>query len=242
MLREQPPISVLRYRWEFLRRNADFRSEVNSVIEPLREWCEIHGWWYDPATRYTKSEIEYLREHSGPTFKLKKEWDISRIVPYEWSFNLQGQHELRPGVYVDVPERFWLTSRGGVHRLENSDLETKPADWEEIGEAGRDLYPIFQADLGCSVQTCLEQFETELRKARREYKSKYGRIPQTERRPRRRLDQYDSYLRVWDLKQNEESFPQIAKKLYPKEHALDRVQDHYRRAKELISGGYRELE
>jgi hypothetical protein len=55
---------------------------------------------------------------------------------------------------------------------------------------------------------------------------------------------------VWDLRISGLSFPEIAQAIYPIEYLahpkrqnpiVQRVADHYDRAKELINGGYKEL-
>jgi len=87
----------------------------------------------------------------------------------------------------------------------------------------------------------MSEIESAIREARREYKEKHGPLPRQELRPRRRTDQFKEYLQVWDLKQQGLSLSRIAERLHKGETALDRVRDHYRRAKELIGGGYKAL-
>jgi hypothetical protein len=59
---------------------------------------------------------------------------------------------------------------------------------------------------------------------------------------RRRLDRYDEYLKVWDLRAAHRTFVEIGELLFPGQQATaQRASDIYRRAKELINGGYKEL-
>jgi hypothetical protein len=80
--------------------------------------------------------------------------------------------------------------------------------------------------------------------------SRAGLLAVATKRARRRLDQYSVYIRVWDLRQNGRAFREIAQQIYPKEYPnhpapknpiIQRVTDHFRRAKALIHGGYKEL-
>jgi len=249
---------VLRYRWEFLRRNAEFRRDFDAYFTKYSEWYSAHGWWYDPEVRYSKDELRYLREtiHTSQgtiylnkaTFGMEHKWDVSEPVPYDWEFDGSGRYELRPGVFVEIPDRFMRRVAGDVGRLSESELRgeserrTSVADADVVGADYWDQDIYLRVRITFSVETLMAKIEAEIRKARREYKQKYGPLPRKELRPRRRFDQFEMYLKVWDLKQQGLSLSKIAKQLYPGMHALDRVTDHYRRAKELIGGGYRELE
>ncbi len=63
-------------------------------------------------------------------------------------------------------------------------------------------------------------------------------------RGRRRFNDYQLHLRVWDLKHEGKSNAEIARLVFPKyspDSALSRVRDHLKAANKLISGQYREI-
>jgi hypothetical protein len=77
-------------------------------------------------------------------------------------------------------------------------------------------------------------------------KAVYNRMhppaPQTAPTVRRRLDVYDVYLEVWDLRAENKTFSSIGKLVFPYDvTATQRAMDSFKRAKELIEGGYKEL-
>jgi hypothetical protein len=239
---------IRRYRWEFLRRNQDFRRDFDALAARLSKGLCEHEWWHDLPANYGDEHLECLRKViAAIPFGLMKKWDTRKLVPYDWVFDESGRYELRPGVFVEIPVRFWESVRGEVGRIRESELrreserrinvidEVVPDEyWDE------DIY--LRVRITFPIETLISKIEAEIRKARREYKQTYGFLQRKEVHPRRRFDQFEMYLKVWDLKQQGLSLPKIAKRLYPGMHALDRVTDHYRRAKELIGGRYRELE
>jgi len=240
---------ALCYRWEFLRRNQEYRNAFDAFASKHAEWFHMRGWWYDPETKYSKEDKRYIREHMArEAFFLQGNFDIAKLIPYEWAFGKTGEYELRPGLFVHVPKRFMFRSHGDVHSFGVASLaeEAKTlSGWEESEEwtpEYADALLYFRVDITFPVENLIAKFEREIRNARKAFSQTYGRLPRRELRPRRRFEEFDCYLRVWDLKQQGLSLPKIARQLYPEIEALERVTDHYRRAKELIAGGYREIE
>jgi len=73
-------------------------------------------------------------------------------------------------------------------------------------------------------------------------KDRSGHLPLP--RTRRRFDQYDSYLKVWDLTEQGKTVPEIASLVFPDDlvwSAQQKVRDHLKVAKRLISGYSQEI-
>jgi hypothetical protein len=249
---------ILHYRWEFVRRNPDFRKELDSFLAKFYPWFQEHGWWYDPEVKYNRNEKLYFRETIEPIERsLLRRWQIETLVPYDWHFDGSGRYELRKGVIVNLSgHRLDMEVRhGAMRRLDEAELEIESKRrtpeycfegeirGDDVPDSYWDRHIYLSVDIGVSVKHAMREFVAEIRWARDEYKKKHGRLPgPRESRPRRRFDQFEEYLRVWDLKQEGLTLGEIAVRLHPGQAAKDRVKDHYRRAKELIGGTYKKLE
>jgi hypothetical protein len=61
---------------------------------------------------------------------------------------------------------------------------------------------------------------------------------------RRRLEDYDTQLKIWDLSQKKMTVKQISEIVFPnetRESALQKVRDQLRATQKLVSGGYAEI-
>jgi Uncharacterized conserved protein (DUF2285) len=247
-MKTQPKSLVVHYRWEFLRRNEGYQADFDSFVDAHGDWFQKRGWWYDPDVKYSGQDLYHIQANIRPAeLGLKMRWDIESLIPYEWSFDKSGNHELRRGVFVRVPEPFWQRRHGGVKRLAENELEVwagrRGNSLEQLPDSVMDRCIYFYVDISFPVEYVMTKVESGIRKARHEYTKKYGPLPRHELRPRRRFDQFDDYLKVWDLRKKGMSFPKIAAQLFPgHESAAERVRDHFARADQLIAGGYRELE
>jgi hypothetical protein len=240
---------ALWYRWEFLRRNREYRDAFDAFAAKHANWFASRGRWYDPESKYSNEDRRFIREHmAGEVFSLKTTFDINRVIPYEWTFEKTGKFELRPGVFVQVPDRVMRHRHGDVRSFAVSSLAEESgwcSGWEKNEDVPRSFWDsmiYFRVDITFPVETVLAKIEKEIRAARRTFRQTHGSLPRREVRPRRRFEEFDCYLQVWDLKKQGLSLPKIARKVYPDIDALERVTDHYRRANELIAGGYREIE
>lgn len=260
------------YRWEFLRRNVEFHRDFDVFCSQFADWFESRGWWYDPDVRYTRAEKDYIHRNIAPAArKLQMRWNIGRLFPYDWKFEKSGRFEIRAGVFVDLlgnssssPFPNWEKRLGDVTRLTVDDLLFEyerrtglvvhdsveemplPEDFqyepEFVPEEHWDRQVYMAVDISFPLRSLVAKLEAEIQQAKREYRAKHGKLKRQELRARRRFEDFDSYLRVWDLKKQGLTYRQVARQAFPREYADDRAKDHYRRAKELIEGGYREIE
>ena len=103
---------------------------------------------------------------------------------------------------------------------------------------------LMQFDLSSPMKDLLEHARRTLRGAQSRYKEEMGKQGVQLPTGRRRFEDYDLHLEVWDLKQQGKPNTEIATLVFPKyssESALSRVRDHLKAANKLISGRYREI-
>jgi hypothetical protein len=94
------------------------------------------------------------------------------------------------------------------------------------------------------MKEVLRHAKETLRVSQRAYREQMKKEGVKLPKARRRFDDYDVHLEVWDLKQEGKSNPAIAKQVFrdcTTESALNRVRDHLKAAKKLIFGHYREI-
>ena len=108
----------------------------------------------------------------------------------------------------------------------------------------------FQIDIAQPLDSIFAELEVQIEIAKSWYRFHIGELPDFRKRPRVRLQEYDSYLKVWDLRQQGLTFEEIAFRLFPREMKIlnsrsaitKRVRSHFQRAKQLIEGEYRQIE
>lgn len=103
---------------------------------------------------------------------------------------------------------------------------------------------LVEFDLKWPMKELLDFAQRVLARARENYKN--GLQQQGERYPtgRRRFEDYDIHLKVWDLKRRGKTTTEIAEAAFPKDRrdsALQKVRDHLKSAKKLIGGHYKEI-
>lgn len=252
---------VHHYRWEFVRRNPDFRKAFNAFREQFSDWFQKRGWWFDPDVKYSKEDLRHLRTTIYPVaVQILNKWELERLIPWDWSFDESGHFELRKGARISLLDSRYRSSlrfevrHGDVSRLDDewmaylTDQRIRFRSGEIInGEGISDSYLdrqiLLSVDITSPVKSNLKKVEAEIRKARNEYKMKHGSFSRKELRHRRRFAEYKEYLKVWDLKEQGLTLAQIAESLHPGQEVAERMKDHYARAKHyILLGGYREIE
>lgn len=235
------------YRWEFLRRNPQFRADYNKLMSLFGAWLKSRGPRIVPGTdreNWTTSDREYFHAKIEPAvIELCREWQISDVFPPEFSF-VETLGALDSGDHRVIP-RTWLR----VYETENSLVEKELKERGFMADGTRKKiyknYVLLQFDLNWPMKELLRDAEESLRSAQREYKE-WMRLQGTKLpKARRRFDDYDVHLEVWDLRQEGKSYSAIAKEVYgdrcSAESARNRVRDHFKAAKKLILGHYREI-
>lgn len=227
------------YRWEFLRRNPEYRADYNAFMSRFGAWLERRGRWpHDQlyGGYRTKSEDEYFHTKIEPVLiELCRKWQVSDLFP------------------PDVGPEGWKTNDEGAWfppaRISSSSLSTR--ELKKMGFLGMgtitrqyENYLLIQVDLDSPMNDVLEQTRHSLRLARKQYKREMEasglRLPKS----RRRFEDYVLHLRVWDLKKEGRRNTEIVRLVFPNlsvQSALYKARDHLKAANKLISDHYREI-
>jgi len=231
------------YRWEFVRRNPKFCADYNEFVGSFGAWLKLKGAWGSfgtPGANWSKSDKKYFRTQIEPVLdELCRKWRVFDLYPPALDMEevFEGHHrELFLPTWLPADER------------ENS---RSIRDIKDMGFMGKGrmtkMYEnllLMQFDLNSPMKDLLEHAESTLRHARRSYKEEMGKQGVRLQTGRRRFEDYDLHLEVWDLKQQGKPNTEIATLVFPKyssESALSRVRDHLKAANKLISGRYREI-
>jgi hypothetical protein len=239
------------YKWEFLRRNPEYRKDYEEFMGRFGNWFEEHGYWYDQTTTdpWGSDNFRFFASVIAPIAKaICERWEITDPYPPDWEFTKRGVYYYKPDFEVFLPTdcpkesagKFWDFSDLS---LSIDELEKKLAEYT-ASQHGRP--PDFQlqmtVDLRRPLKVLLYEATELLKDRKRRYDRKYPltKITQT---VRRRLDLYDTYLKVWDFRtQDSLKLEAIGAQLFPDEpRRAQRALDSFKRAQELIDGGYKEL-
>ena len=239
-------MNVEKYRWEFLRRNPEFVADYNRFMDSVGPWLKRNGPWGGVGTdteNWAKSNEKYFHAKIQPLLTaLCRKWQVREIFPPE----------------LDWEEAFLAGDREDQRMLppswipaEQDEDSRKIREMREMGFVGKgrmtklyDDHLLMQFDLNSPMKDLLEYAEGMLRSALRMYRKGIEKQGVKPPRSRRRFNDYQLHLRVWDLKHEGRSNAEIARLVFPKlsaQTALNRVRDHLRAANKLISGRYREL-
>lgn len=204
---------IRHFRWEFLRRGRAYREDVDDLSRKFtREFPTKTAFWY--LQLIGRRLPEPLEKRIGA---LRRKWDVSAILPYEWRFDSNGRYEYRPGFFAELPASYWQISTGYVNRMDNAeDYAYFNGDTAiDFEEWMRELYLNLHVSVAGPIRATLDEIEREIRQARVRFREKYSQLPRGGNKSRMRLNEYDLYLKVWDLRQERKTYRQISETLYP---------------------------
>jgi hypothetical protein len=232
------------YKWEFLRRNPEYRKDYEAFLGEFGSWLREHGYWYDQKVQWNPVELRFFTEVIAPKAKaICERWQIREPLPPLCKFKKSGSRfynryseillptdcsEEEAGQGWDVPD-FTLSEI-----IERAPQSTAHGPWP-------DYILKLRFDLRQPLCFLLRDAKGRIRSGKRKYVRTHppGKIrPQV----RRRLKEYATYLKVWDLKTADEKYEVIAALMFPRKRSgLQNAKDNFKRANELIYGGYKEL-
>lgn len=243
------------YKWEFLRRNPEYREDYDEFVRKFARWFRKHGFFYDDTMKWSPDEWRFFGATIAPRAqKLCEKWHVLEPYPPDWKFTDSGVYKYSPGEHVslstgytsDEITGFWRLLRDRSQQTREAFEAALPTDTRRPStEADRIRYHSLYLDFFRPLKSLLAQANQEISQRKKRYDKAHPKPPEPPRLAsarRRRLDQYEQYLRVWDMKIQGLSYAAIGSELFRDEWEPERrVKDYYRAAKRLISGGYREL-
>src|ERR1700733_305601 len=233
------------YQWEFLRRNSEYRKDYRKFKSDHGKWLGRKGYWYDFTKRpkWSKTDEQFFYATIAPEIvRLCVKWRIADLHPPQWRFSKQGKWRYKlkkssePATGLS-PELNW------DYALRQELLELGFTG--QGGNARRYGHLILvEFDLKWPMKDQLDFANRVLKRAQHNYK--VGLQQRGDHFPsgRRRFEDYDIHLKVWDLTKKGKGLAQIAQELFPGNHSegiLQKVRDHLDAARRLISGHYTEI-
>jgi hypothetical protein len=241
------PHQVAWYKWEFLRRNREYRADHKQFIDTFGSWFRRRGFWYDHDRReeqWTKADEDHFYDNIAPAIgRLCEKWKIGNLYPPKWQFDRKharrkiGSREISPptGIAAELNWDFDV-----MREL----LEMGFTGTADSARRYRSLV-LIEFDLNRPMKDLMWYAKYVLTRALENYKAELLDLGlEIPRGGRRRLGDYEVHLAVWDLKQRGKSVSDIAAVTFPAEDpnsALQKVRDHLKAAQKLISGGYAEI-
>ncbi len=240
---DSPPTKSAIYRWEFLRRNLEYRADYNGFIGSFGDWLKCKGYWHSEArANWTKSDQKYFHTEIEPVLnKLCQKWVVCDLFPpelgiKEWTQAHESGQDGRdfPPTWVSTDGNWDSRSIRKLKRIRFEGTGTSTMKYQNL--------LLMQLDLNSPMKDLRNYVSTMLRWAKRMHQHEMNKRGVKQRR--RRFEHYDLYLKIWDLKQQGKRRAEIARLVFPRyslESALIRVRDHLKAANKLISGQFKEI-
>ena len=264
------------YRWEFLRRNKDY---IKDFIKSQKTLENISRKIRTPAqrkknSRSVKRSLEKLSNYFILTYGINSpESPDFSALQLLMGFNKDKENTSSELTYKDI-EKFFRKYKAAKIKVENMGWLPHgvscltPVDRERVNSKGQSIFvPLTDEEVKrqnfIRVEINLDVRKERLIPALEEIINKW----QEERRrvinkkeSRIRLRNYEEYLKVWDLHQQEKTIQEIARSVYPNqykiptsnsgkteshydlnENLLSKVRKQLEAAKEIIEGQFRKI-
>jgi hypothetical protein len=240
---------VRQFKWEFLRRNEDYQLEYATFANRFPEWISKYGTVRDAPDPSEPDSVSFYEDQISPAVSLISErWGITepvdpRVSDSSWLvrfFQPAKDEKNGPPVGPAVPYK----QEDCVWDYFTQSLGAAPHTREGL------RFVNVQLDITQPLQTLFDHLEIHIEIARSRYRVHIGELPEHRKAPRARLGEYESYLKVWDLRCRNLTFERIAEQLVPgqmenpdsRSAAVKRMRSHFLRAQKLIDGEYRQIE
>jgi hypothetical protein len=244
----QPPerIKVHWYRWEFLRRNSEYRADYAAFMNRFGPWFQERCFWYEryclPAMWTARDHAYFARKIYPVIGELCRKWQVGNLFPPGWKFDRRnGARRFRKDkLYLPTgvaPELNWDP---GYTRflLENHFTGLGGSVWRFS------QHLLIEFDLTWPLKDMLRFANQALRRGKGSYDDELGDQGRPPDRTRRRFEDYDQHLRIWDLANQGKNVAEIVRFEFPHERpdsAMQKVRDHLKTADKLVSGRYQEI-
>jgi len=237
------------YKWEFLRRNAEYGRDYKEFMRDFGGWFRKHGYWYDQTKVFDREALQFFMAVIAPKAKMICErWQIIDPFSPKWDFEKSGSRRFKRYFVLSLPTNCHKEDAGRVWDLSDFLLSEKEFHKTLVKSTRpkRGPRPDHELTVEFDLRHPLDRLlrmSTDLIKTRKAvYDRMHPVVPEATPAVRRRLDLYEIYLRAWDLREDHNTFANIGQRLFPDQAtATQRALDSFRRAKKLIEGGYKEL-
>jgi len=237
------------YKWEFLRRNSEYRKDYEAFIDEFGGWFEKHGYWYDQTVQpWGRRNLRFFATRIAPKAKtICERWQIRDPFSPDWKFTpSSGFYHYKPGYEVLLPTD-WPKELAGEEWDLSDFLMFNETEFRKSLPVPR--WPrakhlaVLAFDLRRSLPFLLSEAEDRIRTRKRNYDRRHPQPSKIASPFRRRLDRYDDYLKVWDLRtHHREKYLYIGTVVFGSASRVEqRAIDSFNQAQALISGGYKEL-
>jgi hypothetical protein len=242
-------VRVRWYQWEFLRRNDKYQEEFAAFAACFGTWLRKKGLWFDKDVTYVGKDRTFFIKQIVPQCKhICEKWQIVNPLSPEWTFDRHyGAHEFRTGKYIFLPT--------GVT------AEFASARWDAAGKSYSEL--IEQLRMGKTIRPAVREgsrllLEFDLERPTEDLLADAKKIIcsskswlhyESKARPRvrRRFNDYDDHLQIWDQRHPLTLVCDPKSKLHLSLHprlqklTAQGVRDHLDATRRLIEGGYKDL-
>lgn len=237
------------YKWEFLRRNTEYRNDYDNFVNQFGAWFQKHGHLYEST--YWSPDVwkQYGRVIAPRAQKLCEKWQVIDLLPPDWKFDDSGIYEysrvghvlLPTGYAAEEIRELWKNTRHHSQLTLKAFEKNLPTDTSLI-RVDRIRYYNLRLDFAQPLRRLLAGARQEITQRKRRYDRSHPVPPRVAHTKRLRLDRYETYLQVWDLRVQGKTFYEIGAELFPHQRgSAQRARDNYQASKRLILGGYTEI-
>jgi hypothetical protein len=240
---------IASYKWEFLRRNPKYRKDSDAFFREFGVWFRKHGRSYESVYWSPKVWRFYGDVIAPREQKLCEKWQVIDLFPPDWKFDQAGFYEYSSDDHVLLPTGYtsdeirelWEATKHRSQLPAKAVLESLPSDTSRV-KLDRIRYYHLRLDFAQPLPLLLAQARQEITQRKRRYDRAHPAPPKARSAKRRRLAEYERYLRIWDLRFEGKTFVEIGRVVFPKQVGnAQRARDNHRAAERLIAGGYKEI-
>ena len=189
------------YKWEFLRRNVEYRKDYEEFIQEFGGWFEKRGYWYDETKEdWGPDNLQFFATVIAPKAKaICERWQTRDLFSPDWDFTLSGAYYYRPGWEVSLPTDCSKEEAGQAVDLSKFYLSEEEFR-KSLQRRGRapEHQLVLKFDLRRSLVSLLRQAREQISSRKAQYDRRHPQPAKIAPAVRRRLDYYKVYLEVWD--------------------------------------------
>jgi hypothetical protein len=246
-------------KWEFLRRSSGYKEDHAAFLARHAEFFSTHGLCLSRTPNYKIETIamrRFLAEVAEDIEITSEKWGLFHVLPPpEKSYPEITKERFGPRPYFFEPERgvYWsdlVNQKPDEVLSAMTEIIRENAEFRE----SRYRFQYVMIDVTQPVSRTLEWVKQYVSHGQDQYERNIGPLSSATPLKRARIDKFAKYLQVWDLRTEGMKFEQIAKIIYQAEYkgqrklmgkrylpVVQKVRDDYKRAAELINGGYQEI-